>query len=105
MDYASEWEFEEEERVGHGEGLNGEGRSGVVSRSWIWVGRALKSLLYRLFFFFPLSSPRFRGGRVKQRGPPAKALSMFFYFLFFLPPLEVKRRRRKINSDSGTGFD
>lgn len=32
MDYTAEWECEEEERVGHGEGLNGEGRSRVVQK-------------------------------------------------------------------------
>lgn len=64
MDYTAEWECEEEERVGHGEGLNGEGRSRVVQK--LDLGR--QSIEIACSPPPPLSSPRFRGGRVKQRG-------------------------------------
>lgn len=103
MDYAAEWECEEEERVGHGEGLNGEGRSRVVSRSWIWVGRALKWLLYCFLFFSPSLFSTFPRWQGEAAGAPAKALLMFFIFYFSIPPLEVKQRSRKINSDFGFG--
>lgn len=53
MDYMAEWECEEEERVGHGEGLNGEGRSRVVQK--LDLGRQSIEITVMSLVFFPLS--------------------------------------------------